>query len=58
MKYFYRPIPYYSGRVLKCAGICTEDNVRWFTRENPGTVVVEGYRGDRVCADDFTEMKA
>jgi hypothetical protein len=56
--YFYRPIPYYNGKILKCAGICTKDNVIWFTRENPGTIIADRYLGDRIRADDLTEVKA
>lgn len=55
--YFYRPLPYFGGRILKCAGICTEDNLLWFTAANPGTVLVNGYRGDRVHAADLAACK-
>lgn len=55
--YFYRPIDAFNGRILKCAGICTADNVIWFTRENPGTVIAPRYLGDRVRADDFTVVE-
>jgi hypothetical protein len=58
MQYFYRPIPYYNGKILKCAGICTEQNVIWFTRANPGTIIAPRYLGDRIRADDFSEVKA
>jgi hypothetical protein len=56
--YFYRPIPAFNGKILKCAGICTPDNVIWFTRENPGTVIVDHYLGDRVRADDLSMVEA
>lgn len=62
-KYFYRPLSFFGGRVLKCAGICNETNAEWFPREcetakeiyQPGVIVLEGYRGDRINADDESD---
>ena len=51
MSYFYRPLPFYAGRVLKCAGICTDDNRTWFLAANPDTIVLPQYMGDRIKAD-------
>jgi len=56
--HFYRPLPAFSGKILKYAGICTKDNVLWFTQENPGTVIVDRYLGDRIRADDFSVVEA
>lgn len=49
LMYFYRPLG--NGGVFKCAGICTADNREWFLEAYPGTMVVEGYKGDRISAD-------
>jgi hypothetical protein len=48
--YFYTPVPAYP-HILKCQGICTPDNRGWFLAKHPGTIVVEGYQGDRIAAD-------
>lgn len=48
--YFYQPIPYYKGLVLKCAGLACERNMAWMMAE-PGTVLLESYCGDRIAAD-------
>jgi hypothetical protein len=55
--YFYSPIAYYAGKVLKCQGIATESNTAWFLAANPGTVVLEGYRGDRIREADHSQVK-
>lgn len=55
--YFYSPISYYDGKVLKCQGIATEGNKHWFLEQNPGTIILEGYRGDRIRASDLSEVK-
>lgn len=52
--YFYYPIPFYSGAVLKCGGIATTGNAPWFKAEHPGAIILEGYRGDRIRASDYT----
>lgn len=48
--YFYSPIAFYNGHVLKCGGIATAANAEWFKAERPGTIILEGYRGDRIDA--------
>ncbi|WP_340672389.1 hypothetical protein [Bradyrhizobium ottawaense] len=56
--YFHRPIAVYDGSVLKCHGIATEENRGWMMAE-PGTIELQGYRGDRITAathDDVTGM--
>ena len=63
-RYFYRPLAYFGGETLKCAGICTEENRVWFSEECnktdpkgvhlPGVVIVEGYRGDKIDSDTLT----
>ncbi|RPI47204.1 MAG: hypothetical protein EHM67_00045 [Hyphomicrobiaceae bacterium] len=57
--YFYRPLPAFP-HIYKCAGICTAQNVTWFLRENPGTVALDGYHGDKVtdCYIDFLASRA
>jgi hypothetical protein len=57
VSYFYRPLPYYNGAVLKCAGIAVSENREWFVKENPGTIILENYRGDRIRANDLSEVK-
>lgn len=47
--YFYRPIAYYAGAVLKCYGIATDKN-RGCMMAEPGTIELQGYRGDRIDA--------
>jgi hypothetical protein len=54
INYFYLPIAGYNGRVLKCGGIATDDNREWFKELHPGTVVLQGYRGDRIRASDHS----
>jgi len=51
MPYFYKPLSLFNGKILKCAGICDESNALWFTAQNPGVVIVDVYRGDRISAD-------
>lgn len=58
MQYFYSPIAYYNGDVLKCKGIATEENKGWFVEQNPGTVILKGYRGDRILAINHAELAA
>jgi hypothetical protein len=48
--YFYAPIPHYAGKILKCKGMATDANTAWFLEQNPGTIVLAGYRGDRIRA--------
>ena len=57
MAYFYKPLEFFNGRVLKCQGIATDDNRGWFVEQNPGTIILVGYRGDRIRASDHTEFK-
>ena len=54
--YFYRPIPYYNGKVLKCAGMATEENRKWFFEQNPGSIELDHYAGDRIKADNHEEL--
>lgn len=54
VSYFYTPIAFYRGTVLKCGGIVSAENTDWFKAQHPGTIVLEGYRGDRIRADDHT----
>ena len=64
--YFYRPLKYYNGEVLKCAGIATPANMAWFTEyceQHPsknafgetiflnGVVLVNGFKGDKIHAN-------
>jgi len=56
--YFYYPLPYYSGRVLKCGGIATEGNTKFFKEEHPGTTILEGYRGDRIDSITHKSVEA
>lgn len=61
--YFYRPLAYFNGQVLKCAGICTEHNQGFCSEEFnkpdasgvylPGFVIVEGYRRDKIDANNL-----
>lgn len=62
-KYFYSPIPAYKGKVLKCQGICLEQDVDKMKAnkehlvdkcEMPGYVIVDGYKGDRIRAEDHS----
>ena len=55
--YFYSPIEFYAGAVLKCHGIATEKNTAWVLADKPGTIIVSGYRGDRIRAADHTEFR-
>jgi len=50
--YFYEPIPYYSGKVLKCAGMPSEQNMAWMMAK-PGMVLLDEYKGDRIHADTY-----
>lgn len=56
LPYFYYPIPFYNGKVLKCGGIATTGNEEWFKAAHPGTIILEGYRGDRIRADDHSQV--
>lgn len=49
--YFYEPLPAYP-HILKCRGICTNDNKVWFLAAHPDALVFVGYRGDRIRADN------
>ena len=49
ISYFYRPLAFYEGAVLKCAGIATDENRARMMKE-PGTIELKGYRGDRIDA--------
>lgn len=55
--YFYRPIAFYSGTVLKCAGIANETNREWFTKLHPEAIELDSYRGDRIRSDDHSEVE-
>jgi hypothetical protein len=33
---------------LKCGGIATDSNQDSFKAEHPGTIIVDGYRGDKI----------
>ncbi len=59
-KYFYRPLAFFGGKVLKCAGICDATNIDKANelyierREDgylPGFIVLDAYRGDRIVVD-------
>lgn len=49
--YFYFPLTYFGGSVLKCAGIVDNSNRFWLKREYPNGIELSGYRGDRIKAD-------
>lgn len=51
IEYFYAPIPYYQGQVLKCQGIATSNNKVWMLKKHPDMIVLKGYRGDRIGLD-------
>lgn len=55
-RYFYLPIAFYRGAVLKCAGIANETNRAWFVALNPQAVELDSYRGDRIRAADHSEF--
>jgi hypothetical protein len=57
MPYFYLPLAYYNGAVLKCAGIATADNRGWFKEQHPDAVELDAYYGDRIRAYDWSEVK-
>jgi hypothetical protein len=50
LPYYYGPIAFYNGRVLKCAGIATTGNIEMLKAQHPGGIVLDGYRGDRIDA--------
>lgn len=58
--YYYRPLAASGGTTLKCAGICTPENLVWFPIECaahdaiylPGVFILVGYRGDRIDLSD------
>ena len=60
--YYYRPIKYYDGKVLKCAGMVSEDNAQWLPEQwakleagyLPGFIVTDSYMGDRINAADLS----
>lgn len=54
--YFYTPIPFYNGEVLKCQGMATEANKGWFMEANKTAVVLNKYMGDRINASDYSEF--
>jgi len=56
-RYFYLPIAFYSGMVLKCAGIANATNRDWFTAQYPEAIELDAYYGDRIRADDWSEVK-
>jgi hypothetical protein len=47
-RYFYYPLSAFNGAVLKCGGIATDANRDAFLAEHPGTIILDGYRGDRI----------
>ena len=51
--YFYSPISYPGGQALKYQGGATAQNYRYLCEKFPGGVLLNGYRGDRVSADDL-----
>jgi hypothetical protein len=66
-QYYYRPLSFYGGKVLKCAGAGAEkaehrefyekhfntdlDNGKFLS----GVVILNGYRGDTITAGDQNE---
>jgi hypothetical protein len=55
--YFYLPLAFYNGAILKCAGIADQTNREWFKAQNPQAVELDDYYGDRIRADDWSEFK-
>lgn len=55
--YFYEPIAYYDGKVLKCAGIACEMNMKHMM-EKPGMVLLDGYKGDRITSETHEPFTA
>lgn len=53
--FYYEPIAFYGGKVLKHAGIATEGN-REHMMSKPGMVILDTYKGDRIRAEDHTEF--
>ncbi len=62
--YLYRPIAFYDGKVLKCAGMAS-DVSRQIAQEHsdkgedgylPGVIETTEYRGDRIHADTHIEF--
>lgn len=53
--FYYAPIAYYGGQVLKHEGTATEGN-RERMMAKPGMVMLDSYKGDRIRADDHTEF--
>ena len=57
--YIYVGLPFYAGKVLKCAGIATPASLA-IVKENHGdAIVLSEYKGDRILADThelFTGM--
>lgn len=54
--YFYFPLSFYNGAVLKCGGIATTGNIEMMKAQHPGVIILEGYRGDRIRAADHSEF--
>lgn len=48
--YYYAPIPFYNGRVLKHEGGAVAHNVAHMMAQ-PGMVMLHEYKGDRITAD-------
>lgn len=42
--------PFGNKGMMKYQGIATEGNKEWFVAENPGTIIVDAYRGDQIKA--------
>lgn len=66
--YLYRPIAYYGGTVLKCAGIAADSSRKCVAMKAeaapgsdltadgylPGFIELEEYKGDRINAGDYS----
>jgi hypothetical protein len=53
--HYYRPIPFYAGKVLKYGGIATPGNA-WVLDEKPGTIILDRYIADRITADTHEDF--
>lgn len=61
MFYAYRPIAFFNGKILKCAGIIDDSNEHIIKEKSevtqdgllPGYIVLDGHRGDRIHACNF-----
>jgi len=49
---YYEPIPYYDGKVLKCAGGVTDSN-KSFMLTKPGMIILPHYIADRIIIDTY-----